>query len=100
MTATLSGDNPPTATILYPHDVTTSLDILHVNDDKANTYAESRDACISAINIEISMTAILSGDNPPIAAILYPHDVTTSRDILQVSDGKAKSFAKSRVVMY
>ena len=39
MTAILSRDNPPTATILYPM---TSLDILHVNDDKANTYAESR----------------------------------------------------------
>ena len=52
------------------------------------------------MNIEISMTAMLSGNNTPTAAILYPHDVTTSRDIVQVSDGKAKSCAKSRVVMY
>ena len=43
MTATLSGDTPPIATILYPHDVTTSLyNILQVNDGKANTYAELR----------------------------------------------------------
>ena len=52
------------------------------------------------MNIEIFMTAILYGDNFPTAAILYPHDITMSRDILQVSDGKAKSCPESRVVMH
>ena len=40
MTATLS--DSPAATILYPNDVTTSLNILYVNDSKADTSAESR----------------------------------------------------------
>ena len=35
MTAILSGDNSPTATILYPQGVTTLLNILYVNDGKA-----------------------------------------------------------------
>ena len=38
-TEILSLDNHTTATIVY---VMTSLDILHVNNGKANTYAESR----------------------------------------------------------
>ena len=38
----LFGDGSPTATILYPYDVTRSLDILYASDGKANTYAESR----------------------------------------------------------
>ena len=42
MATILSGDNPPTATILYPYDITMSLDIFHENNGKANTYAESR----------------------------------------------------------
>ena len=41
MTAILYGDNPLAATIWYPHDVTTSLHILHVNDGKANTYTQT-----------------------------------------------------------
>ena len=53
---------------------------------------------INVLNVKITMTVILSGANPPTATILYPRDVT--RDVLQVNDGKAKSCAKSRVLMY
>ena len=49
---------------------------------------------INLLNIKMSMTAILSGDNPPTATILYPHDVTTSCHIFQVSGGKSQKLCQ------
>ena len=51
---------------------------------------------INVLNVKMEMTAILSGANPTTAMNLGGPKMT----FIQVNDGKAKSCAKSRVLMY